>query len=393
MAIVKRNGYLFIYFRPFKDKKIGIKLLNVTKKKEASDIERLILQSCRSGDYSRLDSVSREACIRMFTNQEWELPDDLSPSKPQKEMTLWDACKLFLTYPEISNNPNLWRYEFAVARLVEKLGKETPIKCLWVPELKIYREKRLKDNVAPATINWEMSTLSKLFGALIESRLIESNPVRLLKRLSVKSGEREIYLSFEYVKQISEHCPDWFKTLIWTSYYTGMRRGELMVLGRQQVNLARRIIYLEPEQTKEGHSKRIPIHKKLVPILTNALKVTCIGSDRAFLLHDKNGIRPFGPETFKNCWPRACESLKLEKPRGKFNDLRHTWRTNARRSGVGEQIAESIMGHWMKEKSVNDRYGRISDKELLDAIDKMTFDHGDTEIIVSSYRKEFSQKR
>lgn len=387
MAIVKRNGCLSIYFRPFKDKKIGIKLLNVTSKAQASQVETSITMACRSGDYSGLDLVSREACIRMFTNQEWELPDDLRPSKPQKELTLWDASKFFLTYPEISNSPNLWRYEFAVARLVEKLGKEKPIKSLWVPELKIYREKRLKDNVAPATINWEMSTLSKLFGTLIESRLVESNPVHLIKRLSVKSGEREVYLSFDYVKQIADRTPDWFKTLIWTSYYTGMRRGELMVLGRKQVNLDRRIIYLQPDQTKEGHSKRIPIHKKLVPILTNALKVTCIASDRAFLLHDKQGIRPFGPETFKNCWPRACESLKLEKPRGKFNDLRHTWKTNARRSGVGEQISESIMGHWLKEKSVNDRYGRISDKELLDAIDKMTLDHGETEIHVSTRRK------
>jgi hypothetical protein len=32
------------------------------------------------------------------------------------------------------------------------------------------------------------------------------------------------------------------------------------------------------------------------------------------------------------------------------------------------------MGHWFKGKSVNDRYGRIGDQELLDAIDKMTFD-------------------
>jgi len=47
------------------------------------------------------------------------------------------------------------------------------------------------------------------------------------------------------------------------------------------------------------------------------------------------------------------------------------------------QIAESIMGDWFKGKSVNDRYGRISDQELIQAIDRMTFDHGETEILVS----------
>jgi hypothetical protein len=40
------------------------------------------------------------------------------------------------------------------------------------------------------------------------------------------------------------------------------------------------------------------------------------------------------------------------------------------------------MGRWFKGKTANARYGRISDQALLDAIDKMTFDHGGTEIIV-----------
>jgi hypothetical protein len=45
------------------------------------------------------------------------------------------------------------------------------------------------------------------------------------------------------------------------------------------------------------------------------------------------------------------------------------------------QIAESIMGHWFKGKSINDRYGYIDDRELIRAIDGMTFDHGETVII------------
>jgi integrase len=395
MAIVKRNGYWFIYFRPFRDKKIGIKLLNVTSKVQASQVETLILMACRSGDYSGLDSLSREACIRMFTNQKWELPPDLCEScKPQKELTLWDASRIFLTYPEISEYSARWRYECALGNLIEKLGKNTPIKSIWIPRLKVYQIERLRDEAAPATINRELSTLSRLFGVLIENQLLDTNPVRLLKSLSCKSGEREVYLSFQDVNRMAEHCPEWFKSIIWTAYYTGMRRGELLGLIRKQVNLTSRIIYLKPDQTKEGNPKRIPIHRDLVPILSNVLKITSIGTERVFLIQDQKGVRSIGMETFKNCWPRACESLKLEKPWPRFHDLRATWRTNARRSGVDGQVAESIMGHWYKQKSVNDRYGRIGDKELLDAIDKMTFDHGETEILVSSpSKKVVSEKR
>ncbi|MFC1835416.1 hypothetical protein ACFL2Q_11885 [Thermodesulfobacteriota bacterium] len=104
--------------------------------------------------------------------------------------------------------------------------------------------------------------------------------------------------------------------------------------------------------------------------LEECLKVSCLASDQVFLMRDKKGVRPLKLEPSKKPWPR-------------FHDLRHTWRTNARRSGMNEQIAESIMGHYLKGKSVNDRYGRISDQELLNAIDGMTFDHGATEISVS----------
>ena len=45
------------------------------------------------------------------------------------------------------------------------------------------------------------------------------------------------------------------------------------------------------------------------------------------------------------------------------------------------QIAESIMGHWFKGKSVNDRYGYIDGQEFIRAIDCMTFDHGETVIL------------
>ena len=52
------------------------------------------------------------------------------------------------------------------------------------------------------------------------------------------------------------------------------------------------------------------------------------------------------------------------------------------------QIAESIMGHWYKERTVNERYVRISDEELIQAIDAITFDHGPTEILVPGHETE-----
>jgi integrase len=51
-----------------------------------------------------------------------------------------------------------------------------------------------------------------------------------------------------------------------------------------------------------------------------------------------------------------------------MRDLRHTWKTNAQRSGIDPTIRNLIVGH-STERSVADRYIRVSDEELLKAED------------------------
>jgi integrase len=231
-----------------------------------------------------------------------------------------------------------------------------------------------------------------MFQVLVEQRLVDANPCRLVKNLSQKSEERQAYLSQTDVQLIADHCPKWFRPIISTAYYTGMRRGEILGLTRKQVNLTKRMITLSPDDTKEAHWKRVPIHRELIPVLENALKVTCLGTEQVFLLKDGPSVRPLELETFKNPWPRACESLEekelLAEPFPRFHDLRHTWKTNARRSGMDPEIREAILGHSSKQRLVSERYGRISDVELVKAIDAVTFDHGETEILVASRKRE-----
>jgi integrase len=391
--MVKRRGKaLYIYFKPFKDKKIGV-CVDVNTISEAKQVEGIVLRACRTGSYHGLDPISREVCIRMFNNQQWELPPELDDSvrqKPAGVLTLWKAGQLFKKYPEIEQDPLLWRHEIALAHLGVGLGTETPLRSIWVPDLKRYRTKRQEEGAAPATVNREISTLSRLYGIMIEMELMEPdrNPCRLLKRLSTKSGERQVYLSRQTVEDIASKTPLWYRPLLWTAYYTGARRGEILELDRSQVNLSKRIMILSPLDTKEESWKRIPIHRELVPILEEVLDGPILMSGKMFSLRDEKGVRDLELESFKNCWPRACESLALDAPSPRLHDLRATWRTNARRSGMRYDIEMNIMGHSSRMKSVHERYGRISDQELVEAIDQMTFDNGETEILVCSQGKK-----
>jgi len=353
-------------------------------KLEAKRIEAAIISACRTESYENLDSASREVAVRLFQNRGWALPSGLAPEKPAQkdELVLWKACELFLKYPDIKDAPGRWRYEIALGHIVAWFGKDRVVKDIWIPHLKQYRAERLSAGAKPSTVNRELGVLSRVYTVLMELQLVEVNPCRLVRRLSERADQRQVYISHEDFLRILDVCRDWYKPIVQVAYYAGMRRGEILGLKRQHVKLSRRLVLLGPQDCKEKDFKRVPIRQELVPIFEQAMRVTTIGDDHVFLMSDEKGIRPVNVEACKNPWRRRISNLGFEnKPR--LHDMRHTWRANARRSGMDPVIAETILGHWNREKSVNERYGRLSDEELLRAVDSMTFDHGPTEILVA----------
>lgn len=383
MAVVKRGKIYHLYIRPFFDKLITVKT-PARSKTEARQMELMLMSACRSGDYTALDPISREVCLRAFRNQGWEVPPSLAgEGEPKKELTLWKAAKIFLTYPDVRTSASRERFQQCLVHLVDKLGKDYPVKKIWIPEIKRYQIERMSEGAAPGTINREKSTLSRMLQVLVELRYLDVNAARLVKSISEKSGERQVYLSNRDFEETAKCLPRWLVPIAQAAYYTGMRQGEILGLRRSQISLGNRMIVLAPGDVKESDWKRVPIHQELVPVLEEVLKIRAITKDHVFLLDGGPVSRFF----INRPWNSAWSELGFD-PHPRFHDLRHTWKTNARRSGMDPEIRESILGHWFREKSVSERYGRISDAELVQAIDMMTFDHGKTEILVSAIKKQ-----
>jgi integrase len=285
-----------------------------------------------------------------------------------------------VTYPEVANSPNREKYEQAFAHIVEKWGRDFPVKTIWIPEVKQYQVERLNEGAAASTINKERAALSKMFQVLVELRHIDMNRVHLVKPLSEKSSKRQVYISFLDFQKISAHLPDWFRLIAHIAYFTGMRRGEILDLTWKRVDENARMIYLASDDDKEKDWKRIPIHEDLIPIFEELKSQRVVGLERVFI---RNGS-PITKNQVRMCWERAVAKIYgLHVPLPHFHDLRHTWKTNARRSGMHLEIEKAIMGHKGRAMSFHEGYGRISKEELIGAIDNMTFDHGKTEIWVT----------
>jgi integrase len=380
MAVKKRGKKWYIRFH-FDNADIAV-ATEARNKSEAQRIEQAVLTAIRSGLYGGLDDYSKSVCARLFQNRNWAIPKALDEAGKGKhliteEMTMWRAIETTLKYPDVKASKNRDRMIQAFGHVADHFGKDCRVKDIWIPHIKEYQIRRLAEGAAPSTISKEKSALSKMFEVLTELRHLEANPARMVKDLSQKESEREVYVSFEDVQKIVDQLPDWVRPIAQTAYFSGMRRGEIVGLTRQQINLESRIIRLRPDDVKEKKWKRVPIRGELLFVFKEAMRIRSFNSDRVFLVEG----RPTRPDSVRKPWVKAVKAAGLD-PAPTFHDLRHTWKTNAMRSGVDFEIREAILGHSNRTKSVAERYGRISDDDLVRAVNKIRFDNGKTEILV-----------
>lgn len=377
MSVKLHKGVYYVRFRPF-GKQIKLALQNCESRRQAIVIEAELTQALRSGSYANLGPIARNACIKLFLNQGWEFPAELKPTKrvkPEAILRFWDSVSLFLNSPVYKSAKYPKRYSECLAHLVAHFGKQFAMKELWTPQIREYRLKRQAEGAKNATVNREVGVLSRMFRVLMDHRVILENPCRLVERLSEKEGQREVYISHVDFCKMMDQTWEWFRPLLWIAYATGMRQGEVIGLERGDVDLKSRIISLTPDRTKENKFKRIPVHKSLMPHLASAMQVTSLKHRNIFL---KDG-GPLKKGSFKHPWRLAIKGMD---ERLRFHDLRHVFHTNCRRSGIDYEVSQAILGHCDRMRPVTERYGRISDSELVSQIDKLKFDHGSSEILI-----------
>jgi integrase len=409
MAVIQRNGGWSLTWRL--EKKQRWLATKCRTKTEALRLERECLTALDTNKFDFVAEDAREILIRLHKIMGWAIPDELlyphrgqgKPAENANGIVLWNeeqpdrgAIQLYFADPvtQQKSPSTLDRNSQCFYHLVRILGAGTPIKDLWVLEIRNYYAKRISEGASPNTVGWELNSLSAVFGVLMADRTtgITENPCGLVrgkgKGLKFGSNVRQPYLSLNIVNSIissyntklKRHvCPEWLRSIILTSCFSGMRLGEILGLKRDQVFLGKRMIFLTDMDTKEAKPKPVPIHHDLVPLLERLLQIRSSEHDHVFLLNDRRGLRPVTKDCVELAMRRIYNVLNPD-PRWRFHDLRHTFKANCARSGIEDRISERILGHSDGYLAVNRRYGEISEEELIQAIDKLTIDNGETRI-------------
>lgn len=213
---------------------------------------------------------------------------------------------------------------------------------------------------ANATINRTITVLRRIYNLAIREDMVDKNPCWKVARLPEKARDR-VLSTEEFERLLAELIPR-AKPIVMMAYHTGMRRGEILNLTWDRVNLAEGYIDLKAEDTKTSEPRRIYMNQVVREIIREAGRVRSLAHD--FVFTDRGKRIKTISDGFKSAVKRAGLGDF------KFHDLRHTFVTNARKAGIAQSVIMKMTGH--KTAVMFRRYNTVDDDDLIGAMNSLS---------------------
>ena len=172
------------------------------------------------------------------------------------------------------------------------------------------------------------------------------------------------YLSKEECQSLINACNSHLKPIVVTALNAGMRRGEILNLKWDNVDLRHGFILLEI--TKNGERREIPINRTLRGTLETLYKGTKERPRRLdipFVFYDQKNGNAY--QEVKRSFKTACRTAKILDFR--FHDLRHTFASQLIMAGVDLTTVKELLGH--KDKKMTLRYAHLAPSHKVKAVD------------------------
>lgn len=231
------------------------------------------------------------------------------------------------------------------------------------------------EGYSASTIKRAKMIFTALFDTAIENELIHRNPFRGRYAQPPKAPSGTHRALSEDEQRLIRETPHRMQLGALIMLYAGLRRGEALALTMNDIDLKAGTISVSKAVRFDGNCPVITTPKtaagtRTVPILSVLRPYLENRSER--ILSAANG-EIMSETAFTRCWESYI--LHLSKAAGhpiniRPHDLRHTYCTMLRDSGVDMHQAMIWMGH-ADEKMILHIYDHISEKRTQNSIDQM----------------------
>lgn len=211
----------------------------------------------------------------------------------------------------------------------------------------------------PATVNRHIALIKHMFTKAVDWNMVEEDVLKRVRKVKLleENNRRLRYLSKEEIQALVENCASHIAPIVVMAVNTGMRKGEILSLKWENVDLKHGFILLS--RTKNGERREIPINQKLRDTLATVQRRL----DVPYVFYDHLTGLPYSD--IKNAFTGACRRAGIKDFR--FHDLRHTFASHLVMAGVDLTTVSRLLGH--RDMTMTLRYSHLSPLHMAKAVD------------------------
>ena len=307
------------------------------------------------------ETTSREDAEHFLTSRRKQIRDgEIIEAKKRKNNRFAELAKDYLKWAERQRSYKDKR--LLVKQLVERFGN-LKVRDLNTKIIEQWQSEQLKCN-KPATANRKLTVLKHMikkgtdWGITSEEILKRVRKVKQLK----EENTRLRFLTIEECQTLIDCCAPHLKPIVTVALHTGMRRGEILGLRWEQVDLKHGFILLDV--TKNGSRREIPIDNTLEEMFNRLPR----GLESVYVFTDPRTGEPY--KSVQTSFETALRKAEIRDFR--FHDLRHTFASHLVMAGVDLTSVREFLGH--KTLTMTIRYAHLAPghkRRAINMLDKV----------------------
>ena len=242
-----------------------------------------------------------------------------------------------------------------IRQLVEEFGN-LDINDLNIMIVEQWQTRLLKVRT-PATANRKLACLKHMLTKAVDWNMASEETLKQMRKVKFsKENNRKLrFLNVDECQRLIACCSAHLKPIVITALNTGMRRGEILSLMWEQIDLRHGFVSLE--DTKNGESREIPINNTLKSLFEEMPH--SIESVYVFTGRDGDPLTDV-----KHSFNTALRKAEIRN--ATFHTLRHSFASHLVMKGVDLTTVKELMGHQSLNMTL--RYSHLAPEHKTKAV-------------------------
>ncbi|MBF0542300.1 MAG: site-specific integrase [Nitrospirae bacterium] len=247
---------------------------------------------------------------------------------------------------------------YIIGQILKELGN-LPLRRFNTSLIEQFQTANINRGLKPSSNNKIITIIKHMFKKAVDWEMVEVETSKNISKVKLlqDNSKRLRFLSKEDCQLLVNSCEPHLRPIVITALNSGMRKGEILNLQWNNIDLQHGFILLEI--TKNGERREIPINATLRETfnnITRRLDVSYVFFDDKTGKHYKDVKRSFST---------ACRKAKINDFH--FHDLRHTFASQLVMAGIDLTTVKELLGH--KTLAMTLRYSHLAPEHKVKAVD------------------------